>query len=69
MLYLQTPFPIPELPPYAPILDIDPSVVLRALLVLPMASDFDIKLWKDMITQEEEAGAPDYKSYHFPGPA
>ena len=39
--------------------------MLRALLVLPMASDFDIKLWKDVITQEEEDGVPDYKSYHF----
>ncbi|KLO19544.1 hypothetical protein SCHPADRAFT_898823 [Schizopora paradoxa] len=45
--------PIPTLPAFAQAPEIDPSICLQALLLLP-SPDLDLKLWEDGIRLREE---------------
>jgi len=62
-LHPQTQLTIPDLPPYSEAPDIDPALVLRALLVHPTLPDVDMKLWNDVAQEHEDAGEPNYDSY------
>ncbi|KIM92027.1 hypothetical protein PILCRDRAFT_810024 [Piloderma croceum F 1598] len=57
---------IPDLPPYSAAPDIDPALVLRALLVQPVFPDVDMKLWNDVAQEHEDTGEPNYESYDWP---
>ncbi|KAG6918708.1 hypothetical protein DXG01_012193 [Tephrocybe rancida] len=45
--------PIPTLPTYAPAPAIDPTLVIRALVVEQPETDFDISLWNAAIEENE----------------
>lgn len=63
----QSQLTIPDLPLYSTAPDIDPSLVLRAVLVHPALPDVDMKLWNEVVQEHDEAGEPDYASYDWPG--
>ncbi|KZP10958.1 hypothetical protein FIBSPDRAFT_762 [Athelia psychrophila] len=49
--------PIPDLPAYAPAPSVDPSLVLRALLVRSEGGDADVKLWNEVLAELEGVDA------------
>jgi hypothetical protein len=66
IVHFQTQLTIPDLPPYSAAPNIDPTLVLRALLIQPVFSDVDMKLWNDVAQEHEDAGEPNYESYDWP---
>jgi len=65
-VHFQTQLTIPDLPPYSTAPNIDPALVLRALLVQPVFPDVDMKLWNNVAQEHEDAGEPNYESYDWP---
>lgn len=63
----QTQLAIPDLPAYAPAPNIDPTLLLRALIVRPALRDVDMALWNE--AADEQAAGPDYASYDWPAGA
>jgi len=57
---------IPNLPSYSLAPNINPSLVIRALLVYPTLPDVDLKLWNEILNEHDEVGQPDYDSYDWP---
>lgn len=60
---------IPDLPAYSPAPNIDPCLVIRALLVFPTLPDVDLNIWNDVLDEHEKIGVPDYDSYDWPAGA